>query len=293
MLTLFTLPKPFVGRTGAIQRNALRSWRALDAEIEILVFGDEEGSAEAARDVHAGHLGAVNRSERGTPLIDRMFATAQAAARYDLMVYVNADVILLDDLLPAYDAIAAWRRNAPVVARRQEAAIDRELDIPGAAWQADVRAAIAAAGETGAAWGIDFIGFPRGLYDRVPPFAIGRGWWDNWLTAYGKRRGGALLDATAVVTVAHQTHTYAHVAGGQQGAFIGVESMWNRELMGGWRNHRTIAHATHRLTSDGRIRRALGQPLTADRWYWRQRFARATTRRLLETARLMSPREPV
>ena len=33
MLTIFTIPKPFIGHIGVIQRNAIMSWLASDSEM--------------------------------------------------------------------------------------------------------------------------------------------------------------------------------------------------------------------------------------------------------------------
>ena len=51
MLTFFTAAKPFRGATAVHQRNALRSWLAAAPGSEVLLFGDEEGSAEAAAEL--------------------------------------------------------------------------------------------------------------------------------------------------------------------------------------------------------------------------------------------------
>ena len=48
MLTFFTTAKPFKGHSAIIQRNALKSWTLLDPDIEVILFGDEEGAAEVA-----------------------------------------------------------------------------------------------------------------------------------------------------------------------------------------------------------------------------------------------------
>ncbi|NBC18953.1 MAG: hypothetical protein GVY18_16755, partial [Bacteroidetes bacterium] len=48
MLTLFTIPKPFAGHIGVIQRNALESWRRLDSDVEIILCGDDAGVAKTA-----------------------------------------------------------------------------------------------------------------------------------------------------------------------------------------------------------------------------------------------------
>jgi hypothetical protein len=38
MLTLFTTPKAFSRHINVIQRNALRSWKLLDPDAEVIVF---------------------------------------------------------------------------------------------------------------------------------------------------------------------------------------------------------------------------------------------------------------
>jgi hypothetical protein len=46
MLTIFSTAKPFRGHFGLIERNALKSWRLLDSDAEMILFGEEEGAAE-------------------------------------------------------------------------------------------------------------------------------------------------------------------------------------------------------------------------------------------------------
>ena len=52
MLTIFSTPKPFAGQIEMIQRNAIESWKRLDANVEI-VEGDvppcTSGSITAAK----------------------------------------------------------------------------------------------------------------------------------------------------------------------------------------------------------------------------------------------------
>jgi hypothetical protein len=65
MLTFFTTAKPFVGHSGIIQRNALRSWKLLDPDVEVILFGDEEGAAEVSGELGLRHETKVERDERG------------------------------------------------------------------------------------------------------------------------------------------------------------------------------------------------------------------------------------
>ena len=45
MLTFFTTAKPFRGQDGLIQQNALKSWKRLRPDVEVILFGDDAGAA--------------------------------------------------------------------------------------------------------------------------------------------------------------------------------------------------------------------------------------------------------
>jgi len=81
VLTLFTIPKPFSGAAAIAQDNAIESWQRVAPDVEILLFGDEAGIAEAAVRHGVGHVAQIRRNEHGTPLLDDAFATAQARAQ--------------------------------------------------------------------------------------------------------------------------------------------------------------------------------------------------------------------
>ncbi len=51
MLTIFATAKPFRGHTAVIQRNALQSWKALHPDIEVILFGDDSGAAQAEQEL--------------------------------------------------------------------------------------------------------------------------------------------------------------------------------------------------------------------------------------------------
>src|SRR5260221_6870593 len=62
MITIFTTAKPFTGHSGVIQRNALKSWKELHADAEVILFGAEEGAAEAANELGVRHVADVKRA---------------------------------------------------------------------------------------------------------------------------------------------------------------------------------------------------------------------------------------
>jgi uncharacterized protein YigA (DUF484 family) len=48
-----------------IPRNALESWKLAAPNAEVILFGDEEGAAEAAQEAGARHVANVERADAG------------------------------------------------------------------------------------------------------------------------------------------------------------------------------------------------------------------------------------
>ena len=59
MLTIFAVPKAFVGQIDVIQRNAIASWLRLMPGLQVLLFGNERGTKEAARELDVDHLPSI------------------------------------------------------------------------------------------------------------------------------------------------------------------------------------------------------------------------------------------
>ena len=101
MVTIFTTAKSFLGEARKRQLNALRSWKALPTDIEIILFGTGEGYKEVASELGLVHIPDVQVSERGTPLINSMFEMAATYGKYSFQAYINCDIILTDDFVTA------------------------------------------------------------------------------------------------------------------------------------------------------------------------------------------------
>ena len=259
MLTFLTIPKPFRGRIGAIQRNALRSWSMLRPACHIILFGDEDGTAEAAAEFDAGHVPDVALTEFGTPLLNDLFKRAPRLADTPLLCYANADIILMDDFMRAAGAVNRLKRPFLMIGQRRDLDVSQPLDFtPG--WEEKLRARALREGRLLGPIGIDYFLFPRGLWRDIPPFAVGRPGWDNWMLWKGRSMGARLIDATPSVMAVHQKHDYGHHPDGKQGLWQGPEAQRNRELAGKVASRFSVDDATHLLTSKG-VKRAL------DRWH--------------------------
>jgi hypothetical protein len=255
VLTLFTAPKPFRGHIGIIQRNAILSWLKLRPSCEVILFGDEEGTAELAAKFGVRHVPDFNRNEYGTPLLDRVFETAQELASNELMVYINADIILLNDIFKAVSLIQL--NKFLMIGQRWDLDIKELLDFDNPDWEARLRDMIREYGILHPPSGVDYYLFPKGLFGKIPPFAIGRTAYDNWFIYKIRSLGIPVIDATRLVTNIHQNHerTYASVGlqgpQGEKDLTKGVEHERNIELAGGSSHLFSLQDANWILTPQG------------------------------------------
>jgi hypothetical protein len=275
VLTLFSVPKPFVGVMETIQLNALRSWRSLP-DAQIVLVGDEPGTAETASRLGVEHVAGIATNDHGTPLLNEVFAAVDEVGMHAQQCYVNADIILLpDDFVPAVRAASAANEPFLMIGRTVDLPVDEELDSGDAAVRTALRARAASEGVSRGPTAIDYFVYTRGIFDPVPPFAVGRAGFDNWLVWRARTRG-RVLDASRAVLAVHQHHDYAHV-GSQDEAHFGAEANTNRELAGGSRHLYTIHDASHTLTAGLKSRRNLGSVLrireTVRKAAWKTRRA--------------------
>ncbi len=252
MLTFFSTPKPFRGHIATIQHNAIRSWALLDPDVEVILFGDEEGAAEAARELRIRHESEVERNEHGTKYLRSIFDRAQELARHDLLCYVNCDIVLMSDFREALERLVHWRKQFLMMGRRWDTDIAAPWDFAQPDWQQRLRALAHGEGKQRPPQWIDYFAFSRGLYYRnTPAFVIGRPGWDNWLVWKARASKVGVVDASEFVMAVHQNHDYSYHPDGEKGVWEGEEAQRNYELLGGWRHFGTMENATHRLTHAG------------------------------------------
>jgi hypothetical protein len=250
VLTLFTTAKPFQGHNGVIQRNALRSWKLLGEGVEIIVFGDDEGSAETSELLGLRHESEVARTEFGAIRLDDMFARAQAVAKNDALCYVNCDILLMSDFR---DAVARVRESEDaflMIGKRWDTDVREELGFKGSEWEKEMRER-ALAQNTQRRFEVDYFVFSKGALREMAPLGIGRLYWDHWIVWRALSLKVPVIDASAVVMAVHQNHDYGHHAAGYAGVWKGEEAKRNFELSGGWEKHRTFHDASKVLTARG------------------------------------------
>ncbi len=248
MITLFSAPKAFKGHIDIIQRNAIQSWLHLKPSCQVILIGSDEGIEEVAREFGAQHVPQVACNEFGTPLVSSLFETAESLAEFDLMCYVNCDMILMDDFMGAAGYVQEAYPRFLLVGQRVDLDVDQLLDFEAADWCAKLVADASASGELHDPAGIDYFCFRKGQWEAVPPFAIGRPAWDNWMIYSASRLLRVpVVGATQDVLAVHQNHDYSHHPQGSKGVSYGAEAERNRALAGGRRAVYSLLDITHSL----------------------------------------------
>ena len=131
LITLFSAPKPFTNpHIATIQRNAIKSWTLLP-DVEVILLGEEDGHAEAARELGVTHILHVERNASGTPLISSMFKLARENSNSDLLCIVNADMILMPDFVDSTKQAVRLKDKFVLLSQRWDLDITQPLDFSG------------------------------------------------------------------------------------------------------------------------------------------------------------------
>lgn len=253
LITLFSAPKPFTDpHIAIIQRNAIKSWTLLP-DVEVILLGEEQGLAEAARELGVKHIPLVERNANGVPLISSMFQMAREHSNGDLLCIINADVILMSDFVEAAKKVKGLRSEFVLLSQRWDLDVTTPLDFLGD-WSHGLRSMVNGQGQLHRPAGSDFFLFPRSCYTDIPNFIIGRAGWDNWMIYKARKEGWAVIDCTPSVMIVHQNHDYSHLPGAKP-HYDHPDTNENIRLAGGQANVRyTILDATHQLFDDKLLR---------------------------------------
>lgn len=230
MILLFSTLKP---KYDYRQHNAVKSWVSLP-RCDILLIGDE--AQETATEFALPIVGGVRRTDLGMPQLDSLFEIAEAHCYGGLLLYVNADIILWEDIVLALEACAKQFPRFLMIGQRTDLCLPGLVDRE----KYHLRARAAERGELMHPCGCDYFGFTPGLWPKILPYAIGRTTWDNWLIWSVLQAGEPVIDVTDAVTVVHQKHRNLNLAE------LGPDAKTNRELVPkvgkgwvGWVSHST------------------------------------------------------
>jgi hypothetical protein len=255
MLTIFSTCKPFKGHFGIIQRNAIQSWTLLRPKPEIILFGNDEGTAKIASEFGARHVPQVLENEDGAPMLNDLFEKAQYLASFDLLCYVNADIILMNDFMQAIHRVKDWRKQFLLTGIRWNVDMSRLWDFEQLDWEKSLRERVYKTGHLLTAEGLigfDYFVFRRSLFVDIPPVALGRGHFDTWLVWKARAQRFPVVNATEVIMAVHQNHDYSHIERLEVTVVLevltGDEAWKTLEVLDSGNMVRRSSDMTHRLT---------------------------------------------
>lgn len=244
MLTIFSCPRPFLGKFNLIQRNAIQSWISACPGCEIILIGDDEGTAEIASEFKLKHIPKVERNEKGVFLRNFIFSEAQRVAKNDLLCHINADIILTRDFLKAIKSIKL--PSYLLSGRRWDLDINEPIDFSDPDWEKKIHLLVKKEGKLHGPSGNDYFVFPRNAPYNMPPFSVKHCGWDNWSVYRFKSLRIPVIDATEAITVLHQNHNPKHLKKERS-----IEGKKEIKLAGGFSSMCTLRDADFILTKNG------------------------------------------
>lgn len=207
MLTIFSTCRSFEDPIfNIIQRNAIQSWTLLKPTPQILLIGDDPGTAEICKEFDLEHIKNVRLSSEGTPLIDSMFMLAEKVSKYDILLHMASDMIVSNDTMIACEEINERFEEFCGGLRRNEVNVESLIDFTDLEWHDKLKKQ----SKLGHPAAGDYFLYNRGFWEnKMPSFVIGRAGVDGWLYWFAKNKN-CLVNLTKKVCGLHQSHEHQH-----------------------------------------------------------------------------------
>lgn len=256
-MIIFSVPKPFIGEFDVIQNNAIRSWLSIKPRPRIVLLGDEKGIEEVAQRYNIETVKTIHRNKEETPLLDSIFKIISSYKNESLKMFINSDIILLEFPMHTINQMKQKFKSCVIVGRRFEKLIRTPIKTD----EINKNSFIKGLSYKSNSW-IDYYIFTDNCFPIVPPFALGRTFWDKWLVGSVLKNNIPLIDGTNDICAIHQTHSYiVHDNKDRKMVWAGTEALYNLTLAGGWKNLKTISNATHKL-KEGKMMRLSNKTLS-------------------------------
>ena len=208
MFTILTTAKDFDSNFKLIQINAINSWRSLSDEIEIIIFGLSRGVDEYAKTINSTHIPEIKCTDSGIPLISDMILQGTKRAKFDILLLVNADIILPNKFIDIIQILKNRKKKFLAIGHRWDMDVDEYINFSDLIESKKFWSKANEISKQHACTGIDYFIFKKGTLKSLPDFAIGRFGWDNWILWSVRRRLIPLIDLSAEIKVIHQNHIY-------------------------------------------------------------------------------------
>lgn len=160
-ITIFTVPSAFIGEQEVVQRNAILSWKLLQPQSEIILFGSAEGTAEIASELSLVHI--PEMEQMGHEMLNKV----KELAKYDIITYVKPSVILTSQLASVVRQTSSKLNNFLLIGRCWEISKSKAINFEVAVWEKQLEKKIADDGFLGQSNRENYYIFSRQLLDRL------------------------------------------------------------------------------------------------------------------------------
>ncbi|MCX6731051.1 MAG: hypothetical protein NTZ55_04330 [Candidatus Roizmanbacteria bacterium] len=245
-MIIFTVPKPFIGKFRIIQENAIDSWLSIKPKPKIILIGDEVGISQVAKSKHLIQIKKIKKNINGTPLLNNIFSQVQKNSKDKVFMYINTDIILLKSPNSCIKILINQFDRFLAVGKRYEMDLEEKIDVE------DVQkiANNTNLKQKSNSW-MDYFIFTHDVFDSIPPFALGKTFWDKWLVWYALQKKIPTIDITSELDVIHQTHSYSmNRRTNMHSVWAGDEALNNLRLAGGWSHGATIGDTNFTLIGE-------------------------------------------
>jgi hypothetical protein len=209
------------------------SWKKSVPDADIILMGPDEGIKEAALELNVIYERNITLNKYGTPLLDSAFKKALEYCNNGILAYVNCDILLLSDFNRTLNYLKDFDHFL-MVGQRIMLEINDRITYEKK-WEQKLKNEIAR-GYFDARNAIDYFIFDRESFKVIPPFAVGRVRWDNWMIYEARRKKIPVIDATLEITAIHQKHDYSHLKYNFEERDKVPEALENLLLAGGENN---------------------------------------------------------
>ena len=208
MITIFCTPKNFEGIFDTIQKNAIRSWRYLSKDVEIIIFGNSKGAEMIAKEVGGIYYPDVKCSKNGVPFLSDLFQKANLIASFDILLFINSDIVLPEKIIGAIKIANNTFSNFLLVGYRWDLEVKKIINFKKTATSSAFWKISESKSRKDSPAAIDYFIFRRNALKKIPDFVIGRPGYDNWLIWYARRHFIPVIDISEEVKAIHQSHHY-------------------------------------------------------------------------------------
>lgn len=241
-MVIFTVPKPFKGEFAQIQEKAILSWLVMRPKPTIVLCGDEEGVQAMTKKYKLFHIRRIRTSKNGIPLLNSVFDEVQKRYKDEIYIYVNSDIIFLDSPTKIVRSLSQRFPSFLAVGRRFEM---KSMGISPPQMKKRIKEGNAVLKNH--SW-MDYFIFTPGVFPALPPFLLGRTFWDKWLLWKCIQKGISVIDVTEDFRAVHQTHSYSFSGTTNRGAvWTGEDALQNIVSAGGWSHSADISSAQYKL----------------------------------------------